>query len=207
MHSFLLTSFKQKYSDDFSAWPSESHTAEICRTTQPQLSAVQHKTQLWLYYMDMIWLVLRFLRATKENNLDLHLACLQEMCPLLFSMDHMNYAKYLSVCFISLLNIKHTHPGADRLLRDGGFSVSRSDVTTSRNAVDQTIEQTINRHAKSHGGIVGFSRNVAAYYRWCVTRPMRGSFLAAAMELAGMTDEEETNHKGVFLLQQWSWQE
>ena len=33
------------------------------------------------------------------------------------------------------------------------------------------------------------------------------SFLAAAMELAGMTDEEETNHKGVFLLQQWSWQE
>ena len=40
MHSFLLTSFKQKYSDDFSAWPSESHAAEICRTTQPQLSAV-----------------------------------------------------------------------------------------------------------------------------------------------------------------------
>ena len=135
------------------------------------------------------------MRATKENNLDLHLVCLQEMCPLLFSMDHMNYAKYLSVYFISLLNIKHTHPGADRLLRDGGFSVSRSDVTTSRNAVDQTIEQTINRHAKSHGGIIGFSRNFAAYYRWCVTRHMRGSFLAAAMELAGMTDEEETNHK------------
>ena len=85
--------------------------------------------------------------------------------------------------------------------------MSRSDVTTSRNAVDQTIEQTINRHAKSHGGIVGFSRNFAAYYRWCVTGHMRGSFLAAAMELAGMTDEEETNHKGVFLLQQWSWQE
>ena len=39
----------------------------------------------------------------------------------------------------------------------------------SRNAVDITIEQTINRHAKSQGGIIGFNRNYAAYYRWCVT--------------------------------------
>ena len=144
---------------------------------------------------------------TKKSNQQISRLSMSLCVLLSLPTYHMNYAKYLSVYFISLLNIKHTHPGADRLLRNGGFSVSRSDVTTSRNAADQTIEQTINRHAKSHGGIVGFSRNFTAYYRWCVTGHMRGSFLAAAMELAGMTDEEETNHKGVFLLQQWSWQE
>ena len=35
----------------------------------------------------------------------------------------------------------------------------------SGTAVDQTIEQTMNRHAKSEGGIIGFSRNLQAYDR------------------------------------------
>jgi len=32
------------------------------------------------------------------------------------------------------------------------------------------IEQTINRSAKTVGGMVGFSRNVNAHHRWCLTR-------------------------------------
>ena len=119
------------------------------------------------------------------------------MCPLFFAMDHNNYAKYLTIYLVSLLNANHTHPGVEQLLRDDGFSVSRSSVTNSRIAVDQTIEQTINRHAKSHGGIVGFSQNLQAYYRWCVTRHLRGTYLTGAMENAGMISEEESTHKDV----------
>ena len=59
-----------------------------------------------------------------------------------FAMDHNNYAKYLTIYLVSLLNANHTHPGVEQLLRDDGFSVSRSSVTNSRIAVDQTIEQT-----------------------------------------------------------------
>ncbi|KAK3732160.1 hypothetical protein RRG08_026542 [Elysia crispata] len=75
-------------------------------------------------------------------------------------MDHHNYARYLTVYFISLLNLSDSHPGAESLLRNNGFSVCRSDVPASRTAVDLTIEQTINRHAKTRGGIVGFSRSL-----------------------------------------------
>jgi hypothetical protein len=153
--------------------------------------------QFWIQYMDRIWLVLRFLRATKENNLDLHLACVQELCPLLFSMDHHNYARYLSVYLLTLINLPHTHPGADTLLRKCGFSVSRSDVPASRNPVDLTIEQTINRHAKSRGGIIGFSRNFPAYYRWCVTRHVRASYVDSTLDMAGMTNSEESAHKDI----------
>ena len=153
--------------------------------------------QLWLYYKETISIVLRFLRATRENYMDLHIACLQQMRPLCFAMDHNNYAKYFTIYFVSLLNANHTHPGVEQLLRDDGFSVSRSNVSNSRIAVDQTIEQTINRHAKSHGGIVGFSRNLQAYYRWCVTRHLRGTYLTEAMENAGMISEEELTHKDV----------
>ena len=74
------------------------------------------------------------------------------------------------LCTTSLLNLPVAHPAADDILRKGGLSVSRSNVPGSRNPIDKTTEQTINHHIKSAGGIVGFSRNIPAYHRWCVTR-------------------------------------
>ena len=97
--------------------------------------------------MDKMWLVLRFLKATKLNDLDLHVACLYKLCPLLFSHDHPNYARYTTIYWLLLLNLDRTHPGLKGLLKRNGFSVNRSGVPTSRNAVDITIEQTINRRA------------------------------------------------------------
>ena len=82
-------------------------------------------------------------------------------------------------------------------MKNSGFSVNRSDVPPSRNAVDITIEQTINRHAKSHSGIVGFSRNHSAYYRWCRTRHARASYLQATKEIANINTLESTSHKEV----------
>jgi hypothetical protein len=50
------------------------------------------------------------------------------------------------------------------LLGKYSISVSRSKIPACRNAVDVTIEQTKNTSAKITGGILGFSRNVNAYY-------------------------------------------
>lgn len=134
--------------------------------------------QFWIGYMDKAWLLMRFLRATKENDLTLHIACLHEMCPLFFSQEKPNYARYTSVYLNILLNLPHTHPGAMELIEKNGMSVNRSDVPNSRNAVDITIEQTYNRHASGHGpGIIGFSRNLAAYHRWSCTRHARAGYL------------------------------
>ena len=152
--------------------------------------------QFWLNYMDKIWIVLRCLRATKTNDFDLHLATIEQMCPLYFAYDHQNCARYLSTYLLSMLNISSSHPGAEKLLRNNGFSVSRSDVPGCRNAVDMTIEQTINRHAKSAGGIIGFSRNISAYYRWCVTRHSRAAYVEATYDMANMSHSDTSiNHK------------
>ena len=161
------------------------------------ISGERGKTpQFWLQYAEKVWLILRLLRATKENDFDLHLSCLQDMCPLFFAMDHHNYARYATVYFLHMLNLRHNQPDAEQHLRQGAFSVSRSSVPACRIPVDQTIEQTINCQAKSKGGIVGFSRNSAAYFRWCMTRHVRASFLAATLEMAGMTcDDVNKVHK------------
>ena len=58
--------------------------------------------------------------------------------------------------------------------------------------VDITIEQTINRHAKSHSEIVGFSRNRSAYYRWWRTRHARASYLEATKKIANIETLKST---------------
>ena len=101
-----------------------------------------------------------------------------------FAFDHQNYARYVPVYLINLMNLRASHPSATELLESNGFSVSRSSVPKSRNPVDITIEQTINRHAKSQGGIIGFSRNYSAYYRWSTTRHFRTHYTEAALRVA-----------------------
>jgi len=54
--------------------------------------------------------------------------------------------------------------------------------------MDQTIEQTVNRSAKTSGGIIGFSRNVGAYYRWCLTRYKRATYVEATLDHLDMVD-------------------
>ena len=151
--------------------------------------------QFWMLYMDRVWLMLQLQRATKENNLDLHLESLQQMCKLFFSYDHQNYSRYTALYLVSMLNLPTTHPGAEDLLRKNGFSVKRSEVPSCRTAVDITIELTINRHAKSYGGIVGFSTNKDAYFRWCVTRHARASYQQAALYMADMDAQDTDSHK------------
>lgn len=152
---------------------------------------------LWLNYMDKVALLLQFTRATRLNDFDLHIISLWNMCSAFFSFNHHNYARYLPVYLLTLMNLSHTHPGAEDLLRRNGFSVSRSDVPSARNPVDLTIEETINRHAKSHCGIVGFSRNPSAYNRWCITRHVRATYMQAAFDLADMSSTENDTHKEI----------
>ena len=118
----------------------------------------------WIGYLDPIWLIFTFIRAIKENNYNVHLASLYELCPMFFAYNHQNYLRYIPAYLVTMINLPDTHPGAEDLISEKGFSASRSGVLLSKNPVDITTEETINRHSKSHGGIGGLSRNSAAYY-------------------------------------------
>ena len=61
--------------------------------------------------------------------------------------------------------------------------------------MDQTIEQTVNRSAKTSGGIIGFNRNVGAYYRWCLTRHKRATYVEATLDHLDMADDHTEAHK------------
>lgn len=79
--------------------------------------------QLWLSYLDLINLVLQFVRATKEGNWKLHLQCIRQMIPWLFAYDRVNYSRYLPVYLCEMLSLPTSHPSADEQMKHGEFAV------------------------------------------------------------------------------------
>ena len=53
--------------------------------------------KFWGDYLQMTSLLLQFIRATREGNWSLHLACIGQMIPYMFALDNVNYARHLPV--------------------------------------------------------------------------------------------------------------
>ena len=58
-----------------------------------------------------------------------------------------------------------------------------------------TTEQTINRSAKTSGGLIGFTRNAGAYERWCLARHERAAFLDATFQQIDVSTNSNNSHK------------
>ena len=109
-------------------------------------------------------------RAVKINDIDLYCYIVFDMAALFFSTSHVNYARWMVLFALELLNLDITHPGAKDLLKNGAFSVRRSAGNFSRVGVDMALEQSINAHAKNKlRGIVAFSQSDTAVQRWILT--------------------------------------
>ena len=114
------------------------------------------------------------------------------MLPWFLAYDHTNYARYLPVYLVHMLELPDKHPDAYSMLSQGDFGVQR---TTSHGfsqlPVDQTIEQTLNRNTKTKGGIIGFSLKKGAVQRWMLTAHARASFVDRCREMASSHPQNE----------------
>ena len=64
--------------------------------------------QFWNMYIDVVMLLLRFIRAEREGNWELHLNAVAEMAPFFISMDRINYSR--SVATYSTRTTMHIVP-------------------------------------------------------------------------------------------------
>lgn len=160
-------------------------------------SSSSKMSEFWQSYIQMVALLLRFIRATREGDWNLHLACIKDMLPWMFAYDRTNYARYLPVYLCEMLALERNHPSVHQAVTSGDFVVQRSSWNGfGQVAVDQTIEQTINCDTKSKGGIIGFSLNKAAVQRWVLTSHERAAVTQACREMAG-TSKVDTGEEGV----------
>ena len=74
------------------------------RTSHGQLAA------FWMSFIDLVDTLLGLIRASREGNWLLHLACIRSFIPWCFAYDKQNYARYTSVYYSEMTQLAETHP-------------------------------------------------------------------------------------------------
>ena len=69
--------------------------------------------QCWNLYIDMMSLLLQFLRLSEEGNWPLHLVCIRDMMPWSFAYGRTNYSHYMPLYWCEMMTLPETHPQAN----------------------------------------------------------------------------------------------
>lgn len=114
--------------------------------------------------------VLNFVRSIREQRFDLYKAALIELMPWFFSLDHPNYARWISVHINDMYQLDDKHPFIAEKFREGKFTVNKTGNNFSSIAIDHAHEQN-NKCVKGDGGVIGLTEDSAQLLRWMVSGP------------------------------------
>ena len=152
--------------------------------------------KFWNSYVQMVLVLLRFIRAQCKGDWRLHLATTAEMTPYVFSMDRTNYSCWLPVYLADMHLPEDTAPEVHQEFTQGNHAVSRSCQPFSQIWTDMALEQTVDLDSKTKGGIVGISQKAGALERWFLTAHERTAITTATKELCGICNSDsEPAHK------------
>ncbi|KAK3753754.1 hypothetical protein QZH41_005239 [Actinostola sp. cb2023] len=142
----------------------------------------------WEDYINMVLLMLQFIKAERTGNWKLHLSATASMVPHFFSMDRINYARWFPIYLSDMNLLESNHPEVFQEFIAGKFAVSRSKQPFAQVWTDMALEQSINRDSKTKGGIVGMSTKEDAVDRWFLTSHERAAITQALKEMCGIGD-------------------
>ena len=123
-------------------------------------------------YWDLIMryetLILIFVRAHREKNFPLYVEVLEELTPLFFALDHVNYSRWMPVHIRDMKSLPD--PIKDEFENHSHWVLSKTMNTFSAIPFDQAHEQE-NKIVKGSGGAVGLTENPVAFRRWMLSGP------------------------------------
>ena len=122
----------------------------------------------WKMYIDLVQILLNFVRAEREGNWELHLEAFQQMLPLMAAYDHTNYTRWGIVYLADMKNLQQTAPAVYNEFTSGNFGVKRTEGAFNQLLTDQALEH-INKLCKIAGDLVGITHNRPALDRWMLT--------------------------------------
>ena len=83
--------------------------------------------QYWHVAFQLELVVLSFVRSIRSANFQLYLECITKLIPWFFSLDHSNYARWMSVHVRDMTALKMTYPQVAAAFEDGHFTVHKSN--------------------------------------------------------------------------------
>lgn len=120
----------------------------------------------WDLVLRLERLVLTFVRAHRERNFDLYVQTLECLAPFYFSLDHINYARWVPVHIRDMKSLPDSNN--DEFLRCWVFPKTHRKFSAI--PLDQAHEQN-NKLVKDSGGAVGLTENPNALKRWMISGP------------------------------------
>ena len=132
----------------------------------------------WNQYIDMVCILLRYIRAERDGIWQLHLTSLAEMLPFFHAFDHTNYVRWVPVYLADMHRLPETAPAVYEQFAIGNFAVKGSKGRFNQVWSDLKLEQSLNRYSKTSGCLIGITGNQNAVDRWHIT----GGDLAKVLE-------------------------
>ena len=144
----------------------------------------------WVTYLEMVEILLDYIRANRDGNWKLHLDTFTAMLPYLTIYDHTNYARWGPVYLAEMKNLQTSAPELHREFENGDFVIKRSKGRFNQVPADQATEWQ-NRTCKISNGIIGITRNDTARDRFCITWAERSHVSYKTKSLYGVENEND----------------
>lgn len=165
----------------------KSYDEHFKRTLNGEYGKTPEYICTYIYLVDLLYY---YDRAIRTNDLELYKYASFEMNSLFFAFNHQNYARWLCRFNDNLQKIDSTHPVNQ--LKNGAFSVRRTQKNFTRSPIDLTLEQTINANAGNRlMGILAFTNNINAWQKWATTHSIRTFFIHQFYEFVGLIKLED----------------
>ena len=145
----------------------------------------------WDEFIDMVEILLRFIRAEREGIWNLHLDALSDMLPYFFAYDRINYSRWSSVYLADMKSLPRVAKEVHDEFMSGKHPVKRAPGSFNQVWTDLALEQSVNRDSKVKGGITSFTQHKEAVNRWFLTSHLRAKIVSSTKAICG--DRESRN--------------
>ena len=143
--------------------------------------------KFWWNYMEMVNILLYFIRAQRDGLWDLHLFSFRKMLTFFFRYDHTNYARSVTVYLAEMNRLPEE---IDHEFMNGNFVVKESDQ--SFNQVDPDHSQEwLNAIGKKNSGIVRITKTASALSRWALSYNLRTQIAKKTKEMLMIDNEND----------------
>ena len=132
-----------------------------------KMRAEQPQFKYWSFVLEMELIIFQIIESIRTGNFLSYRESLSMFIPWVFSFDHINYARWLSVHIRDMFSLSETHPVIYKEFVAGTFVAHKTNRPFFAMALDQAHEQA-NVNVKGDGGAVGLTENPNALQRWMV---------------------------------------
>ena len=176
-----------KIVDAFNSVKSVMKASNILTLMQDFQATRSPTVKYWQQYLDMVSVLLHFIRAERERDWLLHLSSFAAMLPWFAIYDHVNYTRWGSVYLADMHQLESNHPDVYEQFMAGNFVVKTSKQNFNQLSTDQALEH-VNKISKTVGGLIGITREDSTRDRWCLTYNHRSQVSESTYEMFGICD-------------------